>query len=200
MEENRPLLVGVTGGIGSGKSIICRIFQTLGAPVYDADSKARWLMENDLKLINDIKREFGEKVYLNNVLQREYLAGVVFPNPDKLKILNSLTHPAVAVDFEKWVLERSNYPYLIKEAALFIESGTFKQLDKIILVTAPIEIRIERILKRDRHRSRKDIESLMERQLPDSEKRLFSDYEIVNDGTSLLLQKVLDLDLEFRKN
>jgi len=199
MGQNKALLVGVTGGIGSGKSIVCKVFQTLGVPVYDADSKARWLMESDPNLINAIKNEFGEQSYVHNELQREYLAKIVFPNPEKLKILNALTHPAVAIDFEKWVTLNSNSPYLVKEAALFIESGSYKFLDKIILVTAPDKIKIERVLKRDKHRTEQEVKSIIERQFPDSEKRVHCDYEIVNDGSIPILQQIIDLNKEFKK-
>ncbi|MBC7390432.1 MAG: dephospho-CoA kinase [Opitutaceae bacterium] len=198
MEQNKPLLVGVTGGIGSGKSLVCKVFQTLGVPVFDADSNARLLMQTDQDLIDSIKNEFGEQSYVNNELQRDYLAKIVFSNPEKLKVLNALTHPAIASDFEKWVKSNSNSQYLVKEAALFIESGSYKLMDKIILVTAPDKVKIERVLKRDKQRTEQEVKSIIDRQLPDSEKRLHCHYEIVNDGNPML-QQIIELDKEFKK-
>ena len=197
MQIKSPLIVGITGGIGSGKSIICQIFKSLTVPVYDADSRARWLMENDQTLINNIKNQFGEAIYQNGILQRESLAKLVFPFPEKLAVLNSLTHPAVAEDFQKWVGTHRCAPYVIKEAALFIESGTYKILDELILVTAPVEVRIKRVLERDKHRTEQDIKNIIERQTSDDEKRKFCSFEIVNDGVDPVLDKVLALDENF---
>src|SRR5689334_1391221 len=135
---NRSIRVGITGGIGSGKSLICKIFATLGVPVYDADSRARMLMTESQMLVSQIKKEFGESSYLpDGSLNRGYLSNEVFNNPAKLEILNSFVHPAVAIDSENWINANATAPYILKEAALLYESGSYKALDKIIVVVAP---------------------------------------------------------------
>lgn len=196
-KQNRPLLVGITGGIGSGKSTICRVFCSLGVPVYDADSRARWLMNYDVGLVERIKKEFGDSSYENGVLNRVYLAKEVFSNPEKLATLNAITHPAVALDFEHWVKEHAHFNYLVKEAALLIESGAYKQLDKLILVSAPEEVRIQRVLKRDSQRSKEQVIDILNRQMPEHLMRKYSDLEILNSGSEHLLLKILKWHSEF---
>lgn len=195
--QNKPLLVGITGGIGSGKSTICKIFSSFGVPVYDADSRARWLMNNNDGLILKIKNEFGEASYKDGFLDRTHLAQVVFSTPEKLKKLNSLTHPAVALDFENWVSWHSTVPYLIKEAALLIESASYKQLDELILVAAPIETRIKRVLKRDSQRSEIQIREIIEKQLPESEIAKYCKTILNNNGLEPILSQVLILHTKF---
>jgi len=197
--QNKPLLIGVTGGIGSGKSTVCHVFNCLGVPVYDADSRARWLMNNNDDLILKIKSEFGEASYQNGFLDRAYLAQIVFSNPEKLTKLNSLTHPAVAIDFEDWVSKHSATPYLIKEAALLIESGAYQQLDELILVSAPAEVRIKRVLKRDPQRSEIQIKEIIEKQLPESEMAKHAKKVLNNNGLESILSQILNLHLVFSK-
>lgn len=191
--QNRPLLIGITGGIGSGKSTVCRVFNCLGVPVYDADSRARWLMNNNDVLIQKIKSEFGEASYKDNSLDRTYLAQLVFSDPEKLKKLNSLSHPAVAIDFENWVAKHTDAPYLIKEAALLIESGAYKQLDELILVSAPTEIRIKRVLKRDPQRSESQIKEIIEKQLSETEMAKHARTILNNNGLEPILSQILNL-------
>jgi len=191
--KKRPIIIGVTGGIGSGKSMICRIFQSLNVPVSDADSRARWLMNNDQELKNKIIVAFGEESYINGSLNRNYISQIVFSNPEKLAFLNSITHPAVGKDFEKWVEKHQNECYLVKEAALLIESGIYKLVDKLILVTASEKTRFERILKRDPQRSEEEIKNVMKRQMPEEEKRKYCDTIIENDGIQSILPIVLAL-------
>ena len=144
------LTVGITGGIGSGKSIVARIFSTLNIPVYDADSHAKKLMTTDKILVGEITREFGTLAYQSDgALDRKFLAEVVFNDPGKLSRLNSLVHPRVDLDFEQWVSRQASAPYILKEAALLFNSGASKKLNKIIVVAAPTEVRIERIRRRD---------------------------------------------------
>src|ERR1041385_3761068 len=185
---NRSLRVGITGGIGSGKSLICKIFATLGVPVYDADSRARMLMTESQSLINQIKKEFGEKSYLaNGELNREYLSKEVFNNAAKLEKLNSFVHPAVAQDSENWIGENKSAPYILKEAALLYESGSYKALDKIIVVTAPENLRVQRVLNRDKNKSRtkEDVVKIIRSQMNEADKVSRADFLINNDETEL---------------
>jgi len=153
-----PLQVGVTGGIGSGKSLICRIFAIVGAPVYDADSHAKELMTTDGILISQIKKEFGELSFLNDgTLNRSYLGKEVFSDAGKLERLNNLVHPRVAEDYEEWVKKNRETSYVVKEAALLIEARSYLTLDKLIVVSAPENIRVKRVLQRDRHRTEKQV-------------------------------------------
>ena len=134
----KPLGIGVTGGIGTGKSLVCKIFAVLGAPIYDADARAKQLMTVDKILVDQIKARFGRSSYHpDGSLNRDLLSREVFQDPLKLAQLNQLVHPRVAVDSENWLRENENSPYVVKEAALLYESGAYKSLDKIIVVTAP---------------------------------------------------------------
>jgi dephospho-CoA kinase len=193
-----PLLIGITGGIGSGKSLVCKIFQQLGIPIYDADSHAKDLMTTDGILISAIKKEFGDLSYNEDGgLNRTYLAAHVFNNEKKLELLNSLVHPRVAEDFTKWVQRHNGFEYVIKEAALLFESGSHQSLDKIIVVRADEKTRIERVSKRDAHRTVEQIKAIVGKQMPEDEKLQRADYIIVNDGTQLVIPQVLQLHAEF---
>jgi dephospho-CoA kinase len=194
----KTLQIGVTGGIGSGKSMVCKILACLGAPVYDADSHAKNLMTTDGILISNIKKEFGELSYnTDGSLNRKYLSTSVFNDADKLETLNSLVHPRVAHDYARWLSEHSNHPYVVKEAALLYEAGSYKQLDRIIVVTAPDEMRIGRVLKRDPHRSKEQIRAIIGQQMPQVEKMKRADFVVVNDETILLIPQVLGLHAAF---
>lgn len=193
-----PVQIGITGGIGSGKSLIGKIFQTLGVPVYDADSRAKMVMTTDVILIDQIKKEFGILSYdESGMLNRERLAKSVFNDPEKLSRLNSLVHPMVAVDYSQWVKEQSEAKYCLKEAALLFESGSFQLPDKIIVVTAPDELRIKRVLQRDPHRSRADVERIIKNQMSQEEKIKKSDFIIKNDESELVIPQVLRLHERF---
>lgn len=197
--EIMPLQIGITGGIGSGKSLICRIFQILGIPVYDADSRAKSVMTSDGILIAAIKKEFGSLSYRSDgSLNNTYLASMVFDNPEKLQILNGLVHPAVRADYKKWVNQHETSRYVIKEAALLFEAGSYAELDKVVLVYAPEALRMKRVLNRDASRNRQQIQSIMSRQLSDEEKRNRADFVIVNDETQLVIPQVLRLHEVFR--
>lgn len=196
---NNPLQIGVTGGIGSGKSLVCRIFLCLGVPVYDADSHAKNLMTTDGILISNIRKEFGTLSYnTDGSLNRKYLSETVFNDPEKLETLNSLVHPRVAHDYAEWVREHSRLSYVVKEAALLYEAGSYKQLDRIIVVTAPDELRIERVANRDPQRSREQIKAIIGQQMPQEEKMKRADFVVVNDETTLLIPQVLGLHGAFR--
>lgn len=151
---NRPLQIGITGGIGSGKSLVCRMFACLGVPVYDADSRAKSVMTTDGILVMQIKKEFGGLSYhADGSLNRNYLAGTVFNNPERLEVLNKLVHPRVGEDYLKWLDKQREHAYVLKEAALLYESGSYKALDKVIVVHAPEAVRVARVRQRDPHRS-----------------------------------------------
>lgn len=186
------LKIGITGGIGSGKSTICKVFASLGIPVYDADSRAKWVMNHDPSLKAKIIAAFGEDSYNEKGLNREYLGKLVFTDPEKTNKLNGLTHPAVGKDFEDWVAQQNAAPYLVKEAALLIESGSYKQLDLLILVTAPEEVRIQRVLQRDKHRTREDVLHVIQRQMPEEEKKKYCQLVIQNDGNTAVLPRILE--------
>jgi dephospho-CoA kinase len=195
-----PLQIGITGGIGSGKSLICRIFKCLGAAVYDADSRAKNVMTTDGILISQIKKEFGELSYRSDGnLNREFISNEVFSNPSKLKRLNEIVHPRVAEDYRKWIREHLRFPYVIKEAALLFESGSYRSLDWIILVSAPEALRTERVMERDRGRRGEDeIRKIISQQLPEEEKIALADSVIKNDETTLVIPQVLNLHENFK--
>jgi dephospho-CoA kinase len=194
----KPIQIGITGGIGSGKSLICKIFGVFGVPAYDADSRAKNLMTTDGILIEQIKKEFGSLSYdAGGVLNREFLSTTVFAKKDKLNQLNALVHPRVAVDYKQWVEEHTGSKYVLKEAALLFESGSYKMLDRIILVTAPQEIRIKRVLARDSHRTKEDVEKIIQNQLSEEEKEAKANFIIRNNESELIVPQVLDLHKRF---
>lgn len=191
---HQPIQIGITGGIGSGKSLICRIFHVLGVPVYDADSRAKKLMTTDGILIDQIKKEFGTLSYdEKGQLNKERLGKTVFNQPDKLARLNALVHPRVAWDYNQWISEQSSVNYCLKEAALLFEAGSYQLLDKIIVVVAPDELRIKRVLQRDPHRNKTDVERIIKNQMPQEEKMKRADYVIKNDETELVVPQVVKL-------
>lgn len=193
MTNHKPLLVGVTGGIGSGKSTVARIFSILGIPVYYADDRAKWLMANDVALKEQIKANFGQESYSETgVLNRAFLASQVFSDEEKVKTINSLVHPAVRLDFENWA-NAQTAPYVLKEAALLFETGSYNDLDKVINVSSPIRIRISRVLMRDPHRNEKQVNDIIDKQLPDEEKNKLADFVIKNTDNKLLIPQVLEI-------
>lgn len=191
---SKPLLIGVTGGIGSGKSTVCKIFEALGISVYYADDRGKTLMVENPKLVEHIIAEFGRESYTNTgQLDRAHLAKMVFPNPERLEKLNSFVHPAVADDFEKWVFANQDKDYLLKEAALLYEIGSYKALDASICVMAPKGVRTQRVLLRDAQRTVEQVEQIIERQTNDVTRRKLSDYRVDNDGTKLLIPQVSNI-------
>lgn len=191
------LQVGITGGIGSGKTTVCKIFEQLGIPVYYADDRAKQLMVEQPSLIQQIKDLLGEEAYLNGALNRQYVANIVFSDTEKLSQLNALVHPAVALDGEQWHQMQKNVPYTLKEAALLYEAGSYQQLDRMICVVAPDELRIERVMQRDQV-ERSAVEARMAKQWPQKQKALLSDFLIYNDGTAFLIQQVLRIHQKLR--
>ena len=187
---SKPLLIGITGGIGSGKSTVAAIFNLLGIPVYNADVRARVLMNEEEQLISDIKERFGEQSYDNGLLNREYLAKRIFASEEETNKLNQLVHPAVARDFENWSLSQQT-KYIVKEAALLFETGSYKELDKTILVVAPESTRIKRVLKRDSNRSAEQINNIIERQTSVEKVKPLASWIIKNDDSELIIPQVL---------
>lgn len=189
---SKVLKVGITGGIGAGKSLAARVFMILGVPVYDSDSRARGLMNSSPFIKEKILRAFGADAYVNGQLDREVLAQIVFKNPDKLQQLNAIVHPAVAEDFREWASAQVA-TYVVQEAALIFEVGSQKRLDKVILVTAPEDLRVKRVLERDPHRSADGVKDIMSRQWSEEQKKELANYVIANDESSLLIPQVLKI-------
>lgn len=186
-------MVGITGGIGSGKSTVAKIFTILGIPVYYADDRAKWLMGHDPKLKGAIIANFGEESYLSDgSLNRVFLANQVFNDAEKTTLINSLVHPAVREDFEHWVSQQ-NSPYILKEAALLFETGSYKELDLVINVSSPLVIRMTRILLRDPHRTEAQIHAIIDKQLPDDHKNDLAHFIIKNADNKLLIPQVLKI-------
>ena len=187
------LKVGITGGIGSGKSTVSRFFSELGVPVYNSDKRAKFLMQHDDSIIIKIKKEFGDNSYLNNQLNRPYIGEIVFKNELKLKQLNSIVHPVVRTDFNNWLSQNSNANFVIKEAAIMIESGAYKDLDKLIVVNANREQKIKWIKKRD-NLLLEDIENRIQNQLSDKIRNQYADFIIENSSSKKeLKQQVLSI-------
>ena len=192
-----PLQVGITGGIGSGKSLVSHIFKLLGVPIYDADSRAKSIMTTDGILVSQIKKEFGVLSFrADGTLNREYLAEHVFSDPEKLKQLNKLVHPRVGEDYNRWVKDQVSL-YVLKEAALLFEAKSNTALDKIIVVSAPEELRIKRVLQRDKHRTVQQIKDIIGSQLKEEEKLELADHIIVNDESKPVIPQVLALHKQF---
>ncbi len=184
------LKVGLTGGIGSGKTTVARVFTNLGIPVYFADIESGKLMETSSELIHSIKNLFGEDSYIGNVLNRKFIANIVFEDADKLRKLNQIVHPAVHHHFEHWAEEQQDFPYLVEEAALLFESGVWKNFDFMLLVTAPLNKRIERVMARDGVKE-EDVLNRIKAQMPDEDKIPLANFLIFNDDQTMVLQQVL---------
>lgn len=191
------LKIGLTGNIGSGKSTVSRIFQILGVPVFYADDAARKAMTSDKILIDAIKKNFGAQAYFEDgTLNRKYIASIVFNDEVKLTVLNSLVHPATFRAFDAWLPTVTHAPYVVKEAALLFESDSYKMCDYSVMVQAPLEMRIQRVMQRDQL-SREEIEKRNAHQLPEEKKSALADYIIKNDDTELVIPQVLKLHREF---
>ena len=185
------LRVGITGGIGSGKTTVARIFEVIQIPVYYADEVAKKLMNEDEALKKLIVEHFGDSSYTGGKLNREYLASVVFSDKQKLALLNSLVHPATIRQSNLW-MKRQVTPYALREAALIFESGVQAQLDYVIGVSAPIELRIQRAMKRD-GLTREQVQERIRRQINENIKMKLCDFIIINDGLIPLIPQVLKL-------
>lgn len=190
-------IIGLTGGIGSGKTTIANHFAAAGIPVYIADDEARKLMQSP-EIIAEIQKTFGNSIFDDAILNREKLSQIVFNNPEKLKQLNAIIHPAVRKHFQDWVLNHQNAPFVIYEAAILFESGSYKNCDSIITVTAPLESRIQRVIQRD-NTSRDQVLARINAQWNDDQRIAKSDFVIENiDSKSAKLE--VDKILKILKN
>lgn len=190
LSTHRVIKVGITGGIGSGKTTVCKMFEELGIPVYYADDRAKYLMQHEHHLIDEIKKNFGDDVYDCCKLNRKLLAERVFNDKTKLALLNSLVHPAVFHDTECWIEEQreKKVPFALYEAALVIETGSYKNFDKLIVVTAPLNTRTKRVSERDRVET-EEVMARIRNQLPEEEKVKLADFVIKNDKDLASLHK-----------
>ena len=183
--------IGLTGGIGVGKTFVAELFQQLGVPVFNADIEAKKCMVEDEKLMSAVQLAFGENIYVNNILQKEELAKIVFNNSEELEQLNALVHPVVKQKFEDWC-ENQRAKFVIKEAAILFESDSHLGLDAVICVSASEKLRIARVQKRDGS-SVEEIESRINKQMLQAEKEDLSDFVIVNNEKQLLLPQVVSI-------
>jgi len=189
--------VGITGGIGSGKSTVCKVFRVLGVPVFEADSIAKQLMNTDLLLREKLVDLFGSSVYQQDqTIDRKYLAGIVFNNPSLLGQLNEIVHPAVRKAFDDWCLAQQA-PYVIHEAAILFESGFYKMMDKTITVVTDKKERIERVVKRD-HITAELVIERMKNQWSDEEKIKLADFVIGNNDQELIIPQIVEIDKKIR--
>ncbi len=190
------LKVGITGGIGSGKTTICQFFELLGIPVFYADTVAKQAMQEDEILVEAIKLAFGHESYLpDNVLNRKYLASKVFSDEKELARLNSLVHPAVFRAFDKWVDQQTS-PYVLKEAALLFESGSYKDCNYSVLLRSPLDLRIERVMRRD-HINKEEVLRRIAKQWPEREKEKLANFFIDNDENQFVIPQILQLHERF---
>lgn len=176
-------IIGLTGGIGSGKSTIAAYFASKGVPVYIADDEAKKILYTP-EASEEVKKAFGEIVFTEGQPDRKKLSELVFNNPEKLKQLNAIIHPKVSSHFDEWVKQHSTSPFVIKEAAILFESGSYKNCDAVILVTAPKEVRIERVMKRD-NEARENVLARMKNQWEDEKKAALSHYIINNESLDI---------------
>lgn len=187
------LKVGITGGIGSGKTTVCEIFELLGIPVFYADAVAKEVMHTDAELKDGIIGAFGLQSFsADGILNRKYIADIVFYDLKALEKLNGLVHPAVFRAFDNWLVKHENAPYVLKEAALLFESESYKMLTHSILVKAPDKLKVSRVMQRDRI-TEAEVRLRMSRQFPDAEKEKLADFSIINDERQLLIPQVLKL-------
>jgi dephospho-CoA kinase len=184
--------VGITGGIGSGKSLVCKIFSLLGVPVYYADERAKYILNNNTEVIKNLTARFGPNLYLNGELNRAFLANIIFNNKEAITFVNSIVHPAVGFDFVDWTKTLKDTFYCLEEAALLFESGSYKQFDIVITVVSPELIRVKRVMERDKVQ-RDDVISRMRNQWDDIKKIELSDFVIDNDITNSLIEQVLEI-------
>jgi len=193
------LKIGITGGIGSGKTTVCKVFELLGIPVFYADTVAKSIMHTDSVLKQEVLKIFGEKSYFSDgELNRPYISSIVFNNESELTKLNALVHPAVFRAFDTWLSNHSDAPYIIKEAALLFETESYKMCDLSVLVISPEASRIRRIIARDGI-STEEILLRMDRQFTDEQKIKLADHILINDESRLLIPQILTLHQQFLK-
>jgi dephospho-CoA kinase len=189
-------MIGLTGGIGSGKSVVAKIFTTMGIPVFNADETAKMMMQSNPEMKAKLIEQFGSSIYDASGLQKEKLAAIVFNDPFQLQLLNAIVHPVTIQAAKDWAAKQ-NSPYVIKEAALIFESGAADGLFKVIGVTAPLSLRIHRVMQRDGV-SKEQVEARMQHQISDTIKMRLCDYVIENNNQQMLIPQVLELDKAIR--
>ena len=191
--------VGVTGGIGSGKSLVCSFFKLIGIPVYEADYQAKQLMNSSSVIKSQLMKTFGDDIYLpNSTVDRKKLAGIVFNSPSSLKKVNEIIHPEVRKHFYEWV-DKQDSEYIVYEAAILFESGFYTMMDFLILVTSPVETRIQRVMARDGV-SREDVLARINKQWDDADKIKRSNLVLTNDDTELIIPQLIELDNNLRRH
>ena len=189
--------IGITGGIGSGKSTICRVFSVLGVAVYDSDSRARKLMHSNTEVVAAIRELFGDNAYIHGSLNRPYIAELVFHQPDMREKLNHIVHPAVAMDFDTWA-ERQKGHYVIEEAAILFESGAYRNMDAVVTVSTPEEQRVRRTCLRD-GTDEQSVRQRIAAQLSEEERVARADYVIVSDDQTPVIAQILKLHEIFNR-
>jgi dephospho-CoA kinase len=185
------LKVGVTGGIGSGKSTVCHLFNCLEIPIFNADETGRRLLTEDSGVISQVKNLFGGEIFIHGKPDRKKIAEIVFINPGKLMELNAIIHPAVRKKFDEWTVEQTS-PYVIDEAAILFETGLYKQLDFTILVIAPEQLRIKRVMQRD-GMDETAIKARMKNQWSDEDKKKITNFVLINDDIQPLMPQVMNI-------
>ncbi len=195
--DQESIVVGITGGIGAGKSVVCKIFQTLNIPVLDSDALAKELITHNPEIKNQLISIFGDQAYhQDGTYNSKYIAQLVFIDAELLKKLNAIVHPAVINHTKQWAQKHASSKYVIKEAALMIESGSYKHNKFNILVQSPIELRIKRIMERDQS-SAAQIQQRIDAQMSDEEKLKYMDFRILNDEQHSLIDQVLEIHNTF---
>lgn len=191
------IILGITGGIGSGKSFISKKFEEKGIPIYNSDLRAKELMQTNSVIKKELIKKLGSKVFIGKNINRELLANQIFSDKSLLSWINNLVHPLVKYDFEHWVKQQKK-TIVIKEAAILIESRAYKQCDKIIVVTAPKEIRIKRVILRD-NLTLKQVTNRIANQITDSERLKYADFTIINDGIKVVTTQVDEIFNELNR-
>lgn len=184
--------LGITGGIGSGKSLVCRLLEVMGVPVYISDAETKQLMASDASIRKELVALLGDEVYAGGILNKPLLASYLFASPEHACRVNGIVHPRVKDDFRHWLRCHATDPVVAIESAILIEAGFAGEVDAVVMVYAPVEVRIERAMKRDAS-SRELVEKRMRSQMSDEEKRKQADFVIVNDGETPLMPQVLEL-------
>jgi dephospho-CoA kinase len=194
------LQIGITGGIGSGKSLVCRIFSALGIPVYSADDRAKWLLNHDEKLKKTVEALLGSEAYLpDGSYNRPWVASKVFNNSTLLRELNAVVHPRVGEDTHAWLKLHSKAPYVVKEAAIMGKAGHNNSLDKVVVVYSPVDMRVARVLQRDPQRTETEIRDIIARQVSEQERLKIANHVVYNDDSQLVIPQVWQLHQLFSR-
>lgn len=189
----KPYLIGITGGIGSGKSTVSQIISHLGYKVYNSDMRANEIINNNISVKEKLIESFGPDIYEGSTLNKEYVSKLIFNNESAKIKINSVVHPEVILDFKNWVKRNNKEKNLFKESALLFESGSYKELDKVIYIDCDKKIRVERVIKRDLHRTKNEIEKIIKNQITSEQAIKLTDYVLVNDQKELLLPNLVKL-------